>query len=288
MGCLLLVLITACAGSQQPASHGPSTGWINRRDIRAKSFLQVVHREVSLVGVIYVIDEGDMRHLRFDDVNNASQSTISLRDPKLVPMEYIRLASIGLAYLENPGHVLMIGLGGGTFTTLLWQVLSKVQIDAVEIDPVVYKIARKYFRVPDDSRYRVHIDDGLSFLETKRKVFDWIFIDAYTGSDIPVHLTTREFFLLTRSRLEKSGIVTLNLAVENKVRKVIVKTFTSVFANTVCYQTFLGNLIVIGLNGTLPDPADVLKRAGRLTSELNLPFDLRKEAALRTDCDLER
>ncbi len=78
-----------------------------------------------------MIDEGDMRHLRFDDVNNASQSTISLRDPKLVPMEYIRLASIGLAYLENPGHVLMIGLGGGTFTTLLWQVLSKVQIDAV-------------------------------------------------------------------------------------------------------------------------------------------------------------
>lgn len=287
-GCLLLVLMTACSGSQQSSSYGPSIGRINRGRTWDKSFLKVVHKEVSQGGVIFVVDERDLRHLRFDDINNASQSTISLRDPKQVPMEYIRLAAIGLAYVEKPRQVLMIGLGGGTFTTLLWQVLPEVIIDAVEIDPIVFKIARKYFRVPDDPRYRVHIDDGLRFLESNEKLFDWIFIDAYSGSGIPAQLITKEFYLLTRSRLVETGIAALNLAVNDEVERSIIKTFASVFSNTVCYKSYNGNLVIIGLNGILPDPADVLKRAARLTPELNLPFDLREEAKLRTDCGLER
>jgi spermidine synthase len=248
----------------------------------------VVHKEVSPGGVVYVVDEGDLRHLRFNDINNASQSKISLSDPKKVPMEYIRLSTIGLAYIEIPQQVLMIGLGGGTLTTFLWQVLPDVQIDAVEIDPVVYRIARKYFRLPDDPRYRVHIDDGLRFLEAADKLYDWIYVDAYTGDGIPSHLITRDFFLLTRSRLKESGITALNLAVKYDLRKTIVEAFASVFPDTVCYQTFIGNLVVIGINGPLPDPVDVLKRATHLTTQLNLPFDLRDEAKLLTDCGLEK
>ncbi len=46
---------------------------------------------------------------------------------------------------EAPKRVLIVGLGGGTIPMALREILPQAQVDVVEIDPAVTKVARDYF-----------------------------------------------------------------------------------------------------------------------------------------------
>jgi len=252
------------------------------------AFRKIVYAEDSSVGRVYVVDEGDLRYLRFDSPSGNNQSVISLKEPKQVPVEYIRLATVGLAHIEKPRRVLMVGLGAGTFTTLLWRVLPELQIDVVEISPVIYRIAREYFGLPDDPRYLIHIEDGRRFLSKSEHLYDMIFVDAYDADDTPDHLADEGFFLLVRSHLSSSGIAILNLAVDYRKERTIKRTFASVFPSLVCYRGIeSANLVLIGSTHT-PVPQEVMHdRADKLTVQLGIPFDLGQITEHREDCKLK-
>ncbi len=250
---------------------------------------KIVYAEDSSVGRVYVVDEGDLRYLRFESPAGNNQSVISLKEPEQVPMEYIRMAAVGLAHIEKiPRRVLMVGLGAGTFTSLLWRILPELQIDVAEISPVVYKIARKYFGLPDDPRYLIHIEDGRRFLSKNEHLYDMIFVDAYTDDDTPDHLADEGFFALVRSRLSSYGISILNLEVDYSNERTIKETFASVFPSLVCYRgRESANLVLIGSTQT-PIPQDVLRdRADKLTVQLGIPFDLGQITEHREDCNLK-
>lgn len=250
--------------------------------------VEIVYQEDSTMGTVFVVDEGDLRAMRFGGPSHDNQSTISRSDPTQVTLDYIRLATVGLAHIQSPRRMLMIGLGGGSFTTLLWRVLPELQIDAVEISPVVAKIARDYFGVPDDPRYRIHVADGKDFLEESDTRYDLIFVDAYTESDIPVHLATTEFFALLRTKVSDGGAAILNLAVDDEKEASIGGSFATAFPDLACYSMADDeNLVVIGLTRAPAAPNAVIERASRLTRELALPFDLKAVAEKWTDCELE-
>ncbi len=70
-----------------------------------KPGFRIVHSEDSGVGRVFVVDEGDLRYLRFDAPDGDDQSVISLSDPAGVPMDYVRLALVGLAHVAvEEGH----------------------------------------------------------------------------------------------------------------------------------------------------------------------------------------
>jgi len=105
-----------------------------------------------------------------------------------------------LPFLRPRGtRALLIGLGGGHLgahmTSYGWDV------EAVEIDPGVAAIARRYF----DYRGECHVEDGRRFLNRGGKTYDFIVLDAYMGEDLPAHLCTRESFDLVRRRLAEDG-----------------------------------------------------------------------------------
>ena len=104
---------------------------------------------------VLVIDKGDRRYLRFGNPNSVNQSIISLSDHRAVPAEYIRLATLGVMLTPNLNRVLMIGLGGGNFTTLLRRHFPDLYIDAVDIDPVVVEAAKNFFNVREDERFKI-------------------------------------------------------------------------------------------------------------------------------------
>ena len=249
---------------------------------------KIVYAENSSVGRVYVVDEGGMRYLRFDSPAGNNQSVISLKEPEQVPMEYIRMATVGLAHIEKPRRILMVGLGAGTYTSLLWRILPELQIDVVEISPVIYKIARKYFGLPDDPRYLIHIEDGRRFLSKSEHLYDMIFVDAYDADDTPDHLADEGFFMLVHSHLSSSGIAILNLAVDYRKEQTIKKTFASVFPSLVCYRGGeSANLVLIGSTRT-PVPQEVIRdRADKLTVQLGIPFDLGQITEHREDCKLK-
>ena len=144
----------------------------------AASTPKVVFDQVSAYGRVFVVEQGRERMLRFDDVNGVDQSVMSLDDPASVPMEYVRYAGLGLLFGPKLDSVMMIGLGGGSFTTMIHRALPAARIDAVEIDPVVVQAARSFFGFVEDDKYRVHIADGAAFARYTSARYDLILADA--------------------------------------------------------------------------------------------------------------
>lgn len=198
---------------------------------------QVVFDQRSQYERVIVVDEGGRRFLRFGSVEGDDQSVISLTDPKAVPMDYIRAGALGLLLAERVERSLMIGLGGGTFTTMLRRLLPQVSIDAVEIDPMVADVARRFFGVREDARFHIHVCDGVDFLTDHRQPYDLIFLDAYGADTVPQPMTTRVFFETVRERLTARGILVVNISVKEAIEEMLVDRLVSVFPDNACLRT---------------------------------------------------
>jgi spermidine synthase len=241
---------------------------------------QILFDKNSELDRILVIDEGEMRHLRFGSEDAGNQTTISLSNPRAVPMKYIRFAMLAMLLTPHLERVLMMGLGGGAFTTLLRQHYPALWIDAVEIDPVVVEAAKKFFAVQEDARFRIHIEDGADFIGRTHHSYDLIFLDAHTGDAIPQHLASGEFFSRVKFKLSADGVAVINLWDEGHEEHLIEKLFRTTFPETACIRSADGfNLILFGkASGTIPNRSDLVAAARRLTSDLGLSFDLRNVA----------
>lgn len=168
--------------------------------------------QTSGFGRVRVHDEGPLRVMRFGSPPGAEQSAIVRDRPGAVPIEYIRYALLGLGHVPQLRRVLMIGLGGGTFTTLLHSALPDVIIDVVEIDPAVVAAARCCFGLREDDRYRVHVADAATWLAHDTGRYDYVFLDAYAGEDIPAAIASPAFFTAVRAHLAPEGVVAINVA----------------------------------------------------------------------------
>jgi spermidine synthase len=121
---------------------------------------------------------------------------------------YVVVSELAQRLFDRPGDLLLVGLGGGaaarTFARAGWRV------EAVEIDSVVTRMARRHFGL-DDAHARVHHADGRKFLATTEERYDLVFLDAFGSSAIPFHLVTVEAFRLARTRLRPGGVLVLNV-----------------------------------------------------------------------------
>src|SRR5262245_9133784 len=117
------VLAIACAALKPPPAPPAAAA------SPARAAPHLLYDRVSPFGRVLVLDEGPLRVMRFGGANGADQSAIVRGDPGAAPVEYVRYALLGLAYHGHPARVLMVGLGGGTFTTLVHRALPDVTID---------------------------------------------------------------------------------------------------------------------------------------------------------------
>jgi spermidine synthase len=128
-------------------------------------------------------------------------------------------------------RLLMIGFGGGQITNYLFRRFPGIEIDAVDIDGEVIRLAREYFDVPDDPRYRTHAEDGRVFVEKAPSDARWdmIMLDAFRGVFVPFHLKTREYYAALLSRLTPGGVVVANLHKNTQMYPSDRATFDAVF-----------------------------------------------------------
>jgi len=101
---------------------------------------------------------------------------------------------------RRPRHVLMIGCAGGTLATMLSR--AGVRVTLVDIDPLSFEIARRYFHMPET--VNCHAQDGGGFLRRTRDRYDAVILDAFMDAIIPPHLLTERFFQLVKSRLNRA------------------------------------------------------------------------------------
>ena len=110
---------------------------------------------------IRVVNEEGMRTLYFDD---APESRMSMQDPLRGHFEYTEYFHMPLLWNSQLTNVLMIGLGAGTSQRAFEHYYPAVTVETVEIDPVVVRVARDYFKFTESARQKVHEADGRVFL----------------------------------------------------------------------------------------------------------------------------
>lgn len=114
-----------------------------------------------------------------------------------------------------PARVAALGTAAGTVPRAYAQYYPQTVIDAVDIDPELFKIGHRYFGLQTRPQLREHTQDARPFLRQNEGPYDAIFVDAYRQPYIPFYLTTKEFFELVRSRLAPGGSVIVNIGHPN-------------------------------------------------------------------------
>lgn len=175
-----------------------------------------------------------VRTLRFGSRRGAIQSRAIAGRPEMLLVPYVRATVAGLTFVDGtPQRVLVIGLGGGSIPTYLHRALPESQIDVVELDPVVVRVAREWFDFVEDERLRVHVGDGRAFLEqrTGANSYDLLVLDAYGESSVPYELTTEEFLSSARRALAPSGALVANVwaSPANRLYDSMLRTYQEVF-----------------------------------------------------------
>ena len=255
----------ARAAGPEPA--GRAVPWPSPPDPRER----VVFDAKSKWNRILVVDKGDQRSLYFGDTDGDTQSTISLRDPRAVPMEYIRHAASALAFGGPRGRALIVGLGGGTYPMLLRRSFPTMSIDVVELDPQVRQVARDHFGLIEDTQLRVHIADGAAFLRRTRQRWDLIFLDAYGAGGIPDALATDAFFATVARRLGPGGLAIANITDTNSGReRAIIDRFAKPFPTCVLQHTPTSDNVIVVAARALPQ--DLTAALQALDREGRLPF----------------
>jgi spermidine synthase len=167
-----------------------------------------------------------------------------------------------------PKRIAALGTAGGTVPRAYAHYFPDTRIDAVDIDPELFEIGRRYFDLKARPQLREFAADARPFLRGTKERYDSIFVDAYRQPYIPFYLTTREFFELARDRLRPGGSVIINIGHprdSEALEKALSATLGKVFANVARDPIQSLNSLVIASDAPLSSAA---VRAAPLPSDL--------------------
>ena len=230
---------------------------------------RIIHEERSLYSTILVNEQGPVLCLQFSvRRDQRNQSCINQRRPKEMVFAYARMVMAGLLLEPQPRRILILGLGGGTLPMALNELLPEADIDVVEIDPAVVRVAREYFGFSPSERVDVFAQDGRVFVKraaSQRETYDLVILDAFNGEYIPEHLMTREFLEEVRALLGDDGVLVANTFSISDLYDHESATYAAVFGpffNLRADNT--GNRVIITRPGRLPSKDALAQRATTL------------------------
>jgi spermidine synthase len=224
----------------------------------------LVHSEKSLYREVLVYEERGERCMCFTRMCRIGrQSCINLQDPHKFALNYTRMMMAGTLFMgPAPKRVLIVGLGGGSIPMALAEVLPDAQIDVVEIDPAVTRVAKRFFGFKDGPKMRVTEVDGRVYV--KRAIregtkYDAILLDAFDHEYIPEHLLTKEFLEEVESLLTPQGVLVGNTFSSSRLYDHESTTYAAVF------KTFFNlkreNRVVVARPAGLPSAGAIREKA---------------------------
>lgn len=213
--------------------------WPRRAEAAEEKLLEQATSEYN---EIIVTERGSSRTMYFVvDGTRFIESRKDLDHPNSLDLDYSRTMMAGFLLNPAPKRFMMMGLGGGQISNYLFERFPELEIDAVDIDPEVVRLAHKYFGVPDHPRYRTHVVDGRLFIENATEPWDQIMLDAFRGVFVPFHLKTREAYQACLTKLTPGGVVVANLHNLTRMYPHDRQTLAAVFPHRYSFVSESGN-----------------------------------------------
>lgn len=208
--------------------------------------------------------------LRVNDENSSAMFTDT--DDGLV-FEVLRYYRLVEYFVPGFKSTLMIGGSGYAFPKDYLSRYPLASIDVVEIDPGLTVIAQEYFNLESNERLQIYHEDGRTFLNKNRRVYDAVFMDAYKSMlTIPYQLTTQEAVVKIYESLSDHGAVFANVISSldhqtNDFLRAEIATYQSVFPRVLLLavqypnaneseKKRFQNLMLIGLKSPLATPVN--------------------------------
>jgi spermidine synthase len=150
-----------------------------------------------------------------------------------------------------PRRIAILGNAGGTVARSFGHFFPATAVDAVEIDPELTELGRRYLDLRNP-RMQTFAEDARPWLERSEGGYDVIMVDAYRQPYIPFYLATREFFELTRERLAPGGVVIVNVGHPEggeELERVLGRTMAAAFPRVLRYPIEETNTLLMAGEG---------------------------------------
>jgi len=170
----------------------------------------VLYRQTGLYGELMVADIplkfGKKTYARRMFLSNRVGQTNMNKVNGCSLWSYVHYLSTIAGMHPTGSDVLLLGVAGGSIANELVHLGFKV--DAVDLDPRVFKVASTYFRLsPEINSIE---DDARHFLNVSKKVYKLIVIDLFAGEGVPNHILTLESLDVIKKRLDANGTLVIN------------------------------------------------------------------------------
>jgi spermidine synthase len=164
-----------------------------------------------------------------------------------------------------------VGLGGGVVPRAIRKVFPDVEIDTVELDPAVARVAKSYFGFSGDAHSQVFVDDGRVFIRKQRRAgvkYDIVMLDAFEKTNIPEALLTVEFLREVKSLLNPGGVVAANTFAGGALQRYESATYQAVFGDIFDVDVITGNRIILAGRDGIPSVASMRVQGKALDQDI--------------------
>lgn len=221
-------------------------GAITKEALVHTSHTEELYRSNSNFGLLQVLQDTD-RTARYYVNDYLIQNIYDSAEKKSMALFTYMLHDLARAYTENIERAFCIGLGVGIVPSQFAN--AGVEVDVVEINPAVVKVATDYFDC-DITKFNLTIGDGRYVVNQATEKYDTVILDAFLGDSSPSHLMSKESFEATKRILKPEGTFIINSFGEfsegqNFFCASIDKTLRSVFKSVKVHATGNGNVFFV-------------------------------------------
>ena len=193
---------------------------------------------------IIIEEEYPIRKLCFGKGSCREQSAIDLTNLRLHVYDYTKLLMHAYIFSPMPKRILFIGLGGGVVPRESeFYFNSLVNIDIIEIDPVVVQVAKDYFFFNESKKTSLILGDALDVVKKIKDQYDIVFIDAYDTNYIPLPLTSIEFIESIYPIVSDNGLIAVNASSFHPSFYPHLNAIYSVFGNNIYITNGFTNIL---------------------------------------------
>ncbi len=222
------LFLLALLGASVFLSNREGLSTVSLGDVR----IQEVYKTDSFYGRLKVIEINDIN--RFLLIDGTNQGGIDIRNGSSVVLYTYVLEMLSYMACPDMKRALVIGLGPGTIPNDFSK--KGITTDAVDIDPQIADIYRRYFSGYGVSKkISLFVDDGRCFIKKHPGKYDVAILDVLIGDSSPWHLLTVEAFSDIKAVLTDRGALVINFIglprekYSGKIIQAIHKTLAEVF-----------------------------------------------------------